>query len=180
MIEAQHSVEEYLNTSYEPDMEFADGELIARNVGAPTHSLLQVIIGTYFHNLRKAYPRLMVLPAARLKISPQRYRIPDVMILEFPCIPGRFVTDVPAVVIEILSPEDRFGQFLAKCREYLAFNILNIIVIDPDARRTYRFGASGLLYDSVPVLRFPKSAIELPFPVHEMFAEIDADLSWED
>jgi hypothetical protein len=32
------SVEEYLNTSYDPDVEFVDGVLVQRNVGDWLHS----------------------------------------------------------------------------------------------------------------------------------------------
>jgi len=35
------SVEEYLKTSYEPDRDYVDGEVQARNVGERDHSILQ-------------------------------------------------------------------------------------------------------------------------------------------
>ena len=35
------SVEEYLNTSYDPDVEYVDGVLVERNVGKWLHSLVQ-------------------------------------------------------------------------------------------------------------------------------------------
>ena len=35
------SVEEYLNTSYDPDVEFVDGVLVERNVGDEDHSNVQ-------------------------------------------------------------------------------------------------------------------------------------------
>ena len=31
-------VEEYLNTSYEPDCEYVDGEMLQRNMGEPEHA----------------------------------------------------------------------------------------------------------------------------------------------
>ena len=33
-------VDEYLNSSYSPDMEYVDGVLVERNVGTPAHSAL--------------------------------------------------------------------------------------------------------------------------------------------
>ena len=38
------SVEEYLNTSYEHDMEFVDGVLIERGMPTQAHSILQSLI----------------------------------------------------------------------------------------------------------------------------------------
>ena len=40
-VETLISVEEYLNTSYDPDMEYVDGVLVERNVGDWLHSLVQ-------------------------------------------------------------------------------------------------------------------------------------------
>ena len=41
------SVEEYLRTGYEHDMEFADGVLIERGIPTPAHSALQTIVAVH-------------------------------------------------------------------------------------------------------------------------------------
>ena len=38
------SLEEYLNSSYEPDVEYVDGVLVKRHVGKRKHSRLQGLI----------------------------------------------------------------------------------------------------------------------------------------
>jgi hypothetical protein len=38
------TLEEYLHTSYHPDMEYVDGVLVRRNVGTYLHSLLQTLV----------------------------------------------------------------------------------------------------------------------------------------
>ena len=43
-VEALVSVEEYLATSYDPDLEYVDGRLVERNVGEPDHGRLQLLI----------------------------------------------------------------------------------------------------------------------------------------
>src|ERR1700722_11017157 len=120
MIETQHSVKDYLYTSYEPDTEFVNGALTGKNVGTIVHGPFQAIIAAYFYNLRMTYPKLKPMTAVRLKMG-QQYRIPDVMVLEWPYTPGKVVTDVPAVVIELLSPDDGFCDLVAKFEEYRAF-----------------------------------------------------------
>ena len=42
------SVDEYLNSSYEPDMEFVDGVLIPRGMPTIAHSLLQKLLLFWF------------------------------------------------------------------------------------------------------------------------------------
>ena len=41
------SVEEYLRTSYRPDCDFVDGEVLERNVGETDHSWLQTMLSAY-------------------------------------------------------------------------------------------------------------------------------------
>ena len=42
------SVDEYLNTSYEHDVEFVNGALVERGMPTPVHSILQ---GCVYHHL---------------------------------------------------------------------------------------------------------------------------------
>ncbi|HEY2014943.1 MAG TPA: hypothetical protein VGH38_15655 [Bryobacteraceae bacterium] len=56
------SVEEDLNTSYDPDVEYVDGVLVERNGGDWFHSLVQSNI--VFH-LRRKYPHLFVVAELR-------------------------------------------------------------------------------------------------------------------
>ena len=58
------SVEEYLRTSYDPDVEFVDGVLVERNMGDWLHSLIQ---GNLLFALRRKYPHLKVVPCIAVK-----------------------------------------------------------------------------------------------------------------
>lgn len=77
-IETLISVEEYLRTSYDPDVEYVDGVLVERNVGALVHSLVQrnIIIA-----LSRKYPRVYAVPELRSKTAATRYRLPDVCVM---------------------------------------------------------------------------------------------------
>jgi len=79
------SLEEYLNTNYDPDMEYKDGALIGRNVGTQRHAALQLVIGAYFHAMRATY-RIKGFTEARLRMDAAtgRHTIPDVMVVERP------------------------------------------------------------------------------------------------
>jgi Uma2 family endonuclease len=165
------SLDEYLNTSYEPDREFVDGALLERNVGTPRHGLLQIIVGSYFRQYRKSHG-IRTFGDTRLRIAARRHRIPDVMVVEEPFQEDRVITDVPAITVEIKSPDDTFDQIIEKCFEYEALGVRNILVMDPDNRRAWLFEQSTLraLPGASIDLHLRQSTIDFPFA--EMFAEL--------
>ena len=173
---ASVSLDEYLRTTYEPDMEFVDGVLVSRNVGTQRHALLQTILASYFYGFRNSH-RIRVFTEARLLVDAKsnRYRIPDVMVLEVPYQQGKVVTDVPAIVIEIKSPDDTFDDIVDKCFEYERLGIPHILVMDPDHQRAFAFEQSTLrlLTGTSALLNVRQMTLEFPF--HEMFSELDQD-----
>ncbi len=68
--------ERYLATSYRPDCEYVDGELLQRNVGDFDHSRMQALTGKCLYRLERSHG-FRVLFAVRIQINPQRYRVPD-------------------------------------------------------------------------------------------------------
>jgi Uma2 family endonuclease len=166
------SLDEYLNTSYEPDMEFVDGVLVERNVGTPLHGRLQLIVGSYFRQYRKSH-RIVAFTETRLRVTARRHRIPDVLVAEMPYQGGKVITDVPVITVEIKSPDDTFDQIVDKCFEYESLGVRNIVVMDPDHRRAWMFEQSTLraLPGRSVDLHLHQSTIDFPFA--EMFAELD-------
>jgi Uma2 family endonuclease len=121
------SVEEYLGTSYDPDMEFVDGVLVERNVGDWLHSRVQ---GNVYFSLRKKYAQLKVAPELRSKTATTRYRIPDVSaVLAAPSTD--YLVEPAFLVAEILSKRDVMSVVMAKLKEYHATGVPNIWLIDP-------------------------------------------------
>jgi Uma2 family endonuclease len=124
------SVEEYLNTSYDPDVEYVDGVLVERNVGDWLHSLVQSNI---LFALRSKYPHLKVVAELRSRVSATRYRLPDVSVLLAPPT-TRYLTNPALVVIEVLSEGDEMSAVIEKLKEYAAQGVPNIWVVDPRLR----------------------------------------------
>src|ERR1700736_4171757 len=77
-VETLISVEEYLNTSYDPDVEYVDGVLVEHNVGDWLHSLVQ---SNLIFALRRKYPHIYVMAELRSQTSSNRYRLSDVCVL---------------------------------------------------------------------------------------------------
>src|SRR5579884_2217182 len=98
-------LEEYLNTVYEPDCDYVDGEVLERNVGETDHGGLQMTLGAWLYARRKQLG-IHVFTETRTQVAPNRYRIPDIAVtITRPA--GRILREPPFLCIEILSPEDR-------------------------------------------------------------------------
>ncbi len=74
------SVGEYLNTSYRPDQELLEGQLVERTVGAYDHSSLQgALVGWLFLHQREWNIRLS--PEQRMRVSAPRFRTPNISVM---------------------------------------------------------------------------------------------------
>ena len=111
--------------------------------------------------------------SVRVRLDSGRYRVPDLCALEKPYRQGKFVTDVPAITIEIKSPEDTFDCVMDKCFEYEALGVRNILVMDPDNRRAWLFEQNNLRLLTGNAAQLNLSHATLDFPFAEMFAELD-------
>jgi Uma2 family endonuclease len=136
------SVEEYLSTSYEPDVEYVDGVLVERNVGKWLHSLVQRNIILAFG---RKYPDLFAVPELRSKTRPTRFRIPDVAVLLQP--PATPVLETPAfIAIEILSDDDRMPRVIERLEEFAAKGTPYIWLVDPRLKQMFIYSA-GVLHE---------------------------------
>jgi Uma2 family endonuclease len=157
---AQISVTEYLNTTYRPDRDYVDGEVLERNLGEYEHSRPQMRLIMFFGAREKEW-RIRVVPEQRVQVKPNRFRIPDVcVVLEDSPVESIF-RHPPFICIEILSKDDSFKSVIDRLDDYLAMGVENIWVIDPAARRGYTY-RDGLNLAKDGVLRTAHSGIELP------------------
>jgi Uma2 family endonuclease len=135
-------LEEYLRTSYDPDMEYVDGRLVERNVGEKFHSRLQSLLIILLGN-REQERRYRIFTELRIRISASRYRIPDVCIFALPYLDAS-ILERPDLAIEIVSPDDRFSSVLEKVAEYLQAGITHVWVIDPYQRIVFEGDQAGV------------------------------------
>src|ERR1043166_1887862 len=107
------SVEEYLHTTYHPDMEYVDGQLVERHVGEYVHGRMQFLISLVL-GAREDERRFRSFTETRVCVSDQpRYRIPDICVKALPHERTSILIQ-PDLVIEILSPDDEPGEMLEK------------------------------------------------------------------
>jgi Uma2 family endonuclease len=164
------SEQEYLTTSYQPDCEYDDGELLERNVGERPHSILETAFGAFFFDRRKRF-RIQVFTEQRIRIAPRKYRVPDICVYKEPAPRDRIFSTPPFIVIEILSPEDRMSRVRKKIDEYLAFGVAHVWLIDPEERRADVYTASLIFEAKDGMLRTEDPAIEVPLA--DLFQALD-------
>jgi Uma2 family endonuclease len=130
------SVEEYLNTSYRPDVEYVDGEIQERNLGEFDHADLQAALSTLLRNRQQDW-KIRVVLAARVQVTPTRFRVPDVCVLAAGFAREQIIRRAPLLCIEILSPEDRLNAMRKRVQDLLDMGVAEVWIFDPEARTAY-------------------------------------------
>lgn len=161
------SVEEYLATSYRPDCDYVDGEVVERNVGERDHSWLQGVLMRLLMN-RYEHLGIFVFPELRIRVRPARYRIPDICLtLQFP--EERIPTKPPFLCIEVLSPEDRMKRVKERVNDFLEMGVPYVWVLDPQTKRAYAATRAEALREvKSTVLKTDNPVLEVP--LNEIFA----------
>jgi len=164
------SEEEYLDSSYHPDREFVDGQLLERNVGERKHSILQSELIIYFGTRRRQW-RVQAFPAQRVRLADRHYRVPDVSVYKEPAPREDVFATPPFIAIEILSRKDRMSRIREKIDDYLKFGALYVWVIDPYRRKADVY-TQGHFYEAGDlILRAEDPRIEVPLA--ELFQALD-------
>lgn len=155
------SVSEYLSTSYDPDCDYVDGEVVERCVGERDHSEIQRNLILYLGTRMQQW-RIHVFPEQRVQVSPTRFRVPDVCVLTGGKPAEQIFTKPPMLCIEILSPEDTMSRMQERIDDYLAFGVTHVWVIDPRTKRAYDYTATGMREAKDGVLRADHPQVAVP------------------
>jgi Uma2 family endonuclease len=157
---------EYLNTSYRPDCDYLEGELLERNVSEWDHSRLQTLLDRYL-GIREKQWGILAVTEQRVQVKARRYRVPDITVLVGERPSGPIVRTPPFLCIEILSLSDRMSEMQERIDDYLEFGVPYVWVINPINRRAFIYtpGAmheakDGILTASNPDIRVPLAELE--------------------
>lgn len=144
-------VEEYLRMSFDgPDPEYLDGQFLERHLGGDPHSSTQAKLAIYFgiH-----LDRLRIRTEIHMRLAPTRIRIADFAVfLEKPA--EQIPASPPHIVVEIVSPGDRYTEIHEKLEEYRRWGIRHIWLLDPASRNFSVYDDAGLR--EVAVLEIPE------------------------
>ena len=165
------SVEEYLHSTYRPDCDLVDGRVEERNVGEFDHATLQGTLFGLLWNQRKNW-NVRVVPECRLQVRPDRFRVPDIMVLRAEQKVHRIVHEAPLICIEVLSPEDTWKRMRERIADYVAMGVPQVWVFDPGEREAFRCDAEGFHRIHESELNVPGTEIQLD--LNTVFAALDA------
>ena len=164
------SVAEYLKSSYRPDQEMIEGQLVQRNIGEYDHSNLQGMLVIWMGRYQREW-KIRILPEQRMQVAPDRFRIPDICVISRDYNLEPVFTKPPLLVVEILSKDDTLRSMQDRIDDYRAFGIPNIWVLDPVKRRAYVCTQGDFRDPLDDTLQVPGSLIRIP--LKELFAELD-------
>ncbi len=163
-------VEEYLRTTYRPDRDYVDGEVLERNLGERAHSTLQGEIFYYFRAGKRKW-NVFVFPGQRIQVAARRFRIPDICVYVGGPPKEQIFRTPPFICIEILSPEDRVARVQDRIDDYLKFGVRYVWVINPENRRVWVYTHAGSTEVKDGILRTEDPSLTVSLA--EVFAGLD-------
>ena len=164
------SIDEYLRTSYKPDVDFIDGEIRERNLGEFEHARLQFLIANIFGRHEAKWKVIGVIEQ-RIRVALNRVRICDIGVLRADTPREKVTQTPPLICIEVLSPEDRLSRAKLVLADYLAMGVENNWLIDPIYRSAWTFDVAGFHEADPTNLTVPNTSIHLD--LSEAFAALD-------
>ncbi len=155
------SVEEYLSTSYSPDREYRDGAVVERAVGNRKHALLQIRLGAYINQRRKAW-NVEAYTELRIRAREGWYPIPDLCVFSNPVPEEDVPGSMPLLWIEILSPDDKMMDVWKKAGDLIDCGAPHVWIIDPDTLESELWTQAGKRQVADKRLQLPDSTIDIP------------------
>ncbi len=133
-------VEEYLALSQKPYFEYLDGVLRQKAMPTYKHSKMQRRL---LNLIDRAQLALEPVPELTVRLRERRYLIPDIAVQRVSELQQPYPTKPVFLCIEILSPEDRFSDTVAKCEEYHAWGVPFCWILDPEEKQCWEYHAGG-------------------------------------
>lgn len=169
LAKTQIGVEEYLDLVFDdrPEPDYVDGEVVERALPTPIHSKIQgLLILLLAPLLNRA--RLFLLPELRVQIGPRRFRVADLAVYRDSAPEGRYATTPAFVVVEVVSPDDRYGRLTHRLEDYRRWGVPHVWLVDPELKRLYEYSEAGLLQHAS--LRLPEFDFEIS--AQELFKDV--------
>jgi len=154
-------IEKYLRTSYSPDREYIDGEIVERNLGEKTHGTVQSNLILYLGSRRKELG-IREYPEQRVQVSRTRFRVPDVIVVKIHVPNEEIFTSPPHLCIEILSKDDTMVAMQERIDDYLNFGVPYIWIISPKIRKGYVVTRAGMVESKSGILETDNPKIAVP------------------
>ena len=130
--------------------ELVRGELVMMSPAGGEHGRIVMNVGAPMHALVKERALGTVFGAETgfvIGRKPDTVRAPDVAFVRLARLPAErwtgFFPGAPDLAVEVLSPEDRASEVLAKVRDWLGAGCAAVWVVDPKTRTISVYDAPG-------------------------------------
>jgi Uma2 family endonuclease len=165
-------VETYLRMESEPDCEYVDGQIEERPSAEYDHSSWQGVLLAFFSERRVEW-QVRALPSLRTRVSPTRFRVPDVTVLSRSAPIKQIIITPPLAVFEILSPENRMSAMMEKFSDYERMGIAGIWIIEPgkSAEKAIGYGYQSGKLEATAAFGLP--SLGITFTLQEIAVFID-------
>lgn len=118
--------------------ELVDGTLVEKPMGSPEAFLAAELIRLFGRYLDAHDIGFLYAPDALIEVLPDLVRGPDVSFVPWPegldrSVPRKPISkQIPALVVEVLSPSNRPGEIRRKLKEYFLAGVRLVWVVSPD------------------------------------------------
>jgi Uma2 family endonuclease len=133
-------VEEYLALTSKPYCEYRDGVLRQKAMPTYKHGKMELRLGNLINRLDCGFE---ATPEQTVRLGERKYLVPDVAVQRTAELQQPYPTKPIHLCVEVLSPEDRFSETIAKCEEYHAWGVPTCWVIDPEEKQAWEYRAGG-------------------------------------
>ncbi len=127
------TLEEYLHTSYHPDVEYLDGKLQARSAADGTHGFFLPIVGSWFLRHSNEW-KVIAASCVRTQVSPTRIRLPDLVVLQKIKVSEQILTTPPLIVVDILTCTDVYEELSERAEDFSKMGVQNYWLLEPKER----------------------------------------------
>jgi Uma2 family endonuclease len=139
---AKLTLDEYLKLpETKPYREFVDGEVVVKTMGTLGHSLAQNLLAFVLMAYLRVNPIGIAATELRCIFRPvdgEVARLPDIVFIAADRVQGAVWNGpfygAPDLAVEILSPDDRWVDVMAKLRFYLENGVRMVWLVDPIGR----------------------------------------------
>ena len=160
--------------------ELIDGRIVPMVPTGNEHGVVEFNLGRHIGNFVAAH-KLGWVSGGEVGIytrrNPDRVRGADIAFVSRERLAGRppkgFLTVAPDLVVEIVSPDDRWQSMRDKLEEYFAIGVQRVWIVEPDNRDVlvYRSSTEMHKYGEGDILAGEGALAGFALPIAELFEE---------
>jgi len=165
------SIERYLRrNNLQPDVDFVDGRLVARNIGEVDHGL---VVGELCFRLgiKEEEWSIIGLISVRVRVSETRVRVPDLCVVDANLDHAQVIDHPPMLCIEVLGSEDTVPAMRERIQDFLDMGVPEVWLFSPWTRTAYICTNGEMTEHRQGILKLAGSQVELN--VEAVFATLD-------